>query len=110
MALIFDGYTITGGISPLFAPTNGSHGSVGGAPCDIKNCSGVGASWDPFSFEIPCDCQPAKGDWISASTTTILFIKVARIEYFLCNGNCHGTLTRPGFSLGVEVKTIKWVV
>ena len=110
MPLTFDGYTITGGVTPLFGSTDGSHGDLSGTPCTLKNQSGVGASFDPFSFEIPCDCQPQKGDTIKIRATTILLIDITTIEWNLCGGQCRGSKTGPGFALGLEIKFLTWVV
>ena len=110
MGLTFDGYTITGGISPIFGSTDGSHGDLAGTRCTLKNQAGVGASWDPFSFDIPCDCQPQAGDTIRVTARTVLFFDVSTIEWDLCGHKCIGSKTEPGFSLGLEIKSLKWVV
>jgi hypothetical protein len=110
MALTFDGYTFTGGISPLFFPTNSSHGSIDGVPCSLQSSAGAGISWDPFSIDIPCDCPPQPGDWIEITATTLLFIDITRVTFFLCGGRCTGSFTSPGFSIGLEIKHLKWSV
>ena len=110
MALTFDGFTITGGITPISFPTDSSRGSVGGVRCSLVDSAGVGISWDPFAFDIPCDCVPQPGDWIEVSATTLLLIDITRVTYSLCGGNCTGSFTEPGFSVGLEVKHLKWKV
>ncbi len=110
MTLIFDGYTISGGVTPLFGTTDSSRGSIENRSCTIANQSGVGASFDPFSFDIPCDCQPQEGDTIEVTARTILFIDITTIRWSLCGGECVGSTTEAGFSLGLEIKNLKWRV
>ncbi|MEA2574485.1 MAG: hypothetical protein QOH93_1783 [Chloroflexia bacterium] len=110
MALTFNGYTITGGVTPLFGATGGSHASVGGVKCTLKNESGVGFSFDPFSIEIPCNCAPQAGDTIEVTARTILVVDVTTVRWNLCGGECRGETTDPGFAVGLEIKSLKWVV
>jgi len=110
MALTFDGFTISGGITPIYGTTGSSRGTIKGKKCSIANQSGIGASFDPFSFEIECDCEPQAGDTIEVIARTILFIDITTIKWSLCGGSCSGESTGPGFSFGLEIKKLKWRV
>jgi hypothetical protein len=107
MSITFNGVTLTVG-APFY--DNKSVGHVGGLPCDVAKQGGFGVALDPFWFEIPCDCQPAAGDTIEMSATTILLIDVTTITWDLCGHECKGHSTSPGVSLGLEHKKLKWVV
>jgi hypothetical protein len=110
MSLTFDGFTISGGITPLFGTTDNSQGRLGGTSCTITQESGIGISFDPFSIEIPCECTPQTGDTITATVVTILLLDITTIEWNLCGGECRGSETAPGFAIGAEVKRLKWAV
>jgi hypothetical protein len=114
MPITFDGYTLTGGVTPLFGSTASSHGEANGIKCTLQRQSGVGASFDPFSVTFEgkgCDdCIPQAGDWIEVSATTILAVDVTTYRWSLCGGTCKGEKTQLGFSLGLEIKFLKWIV
>ncbi len=107
MSITFNGITLTVG-----APFNAdrSFGRAGGMRCRVADTGGLGASLDPFWFEIPCECLPQPGDTITVDASTILFFDVTTIEWNLCGGECRGRSTSPGFSLGLEIKRVRWVV
>lgn len=114
MPLTFDGYTITGGVVVASGATDSSNGSVGGVKCSLKNSTSLGASWDPFSLTIEgegCDnCVPGPGDWITATAGTLLALDITTYEWWLCGGRCRGKKTQIGFALGLEIKSLKWIV
>lgn len=89
---------------------NSSRGSIENRTCTITNQSGAGASIDPFSFDIPCDCQPQEGDTIEVSARSIFFFDITTIRWRLCGGECTGKKTEPGFSFGLEIKFLRWRV
>lgn len=108
MGLSFDGITLSGGVTPLYG-TNGT-GSISSKKCDLVHDAGAGIALDPFSFDIPCDCQPQQGDTIEVTARTILLMDITTVRWNLCGGQCRGSMTEPGFSLGLEIKNLKWKV
>jgi len=107
MPITFNGVTITVG-APFYG--DASIARAGGRKCTVKDQGGVGAAIDPFWFEIPCECEPQPGDTIEMSATTILLVDVTTIRWDLCGHKCRGEHTGPGFSIGLEIKRLKWVV
>ncbi|HEX6751137.1 MAG TPA: hypothetical protein VF092_27855 [Longimicrobium sp.] len=107
MSITFNGVSLSVG-----APFNAdkSVGSVGGRGCHVVSGGGLGISLDPFWFEIPCDCPPQQGDTIVVESTTILFIDITEITWSLCGGQCTGSSSDVGISLGLDIKKLKWVV
>jgi hypothetical protein len=112
MPLTFDGHTITGGIVVASGATDSSHGSAGGVKATLKSVTSLGASIDPFNVDFEGDgcnnCVPGPGDWITATAGTIVAIDITTWEWSLCGGRCRGRKTTVGFSLGLEIKNLKW--
>lgn len=107
MSIRFNGFTLTVG-APIY---DGFHvGWTAGKPCRRVQSGGLGASLDPFWFEIPCDCAPQTGDTIRVRARTFGFFDITTIEWNMCGGRCKGHRTSPGFSLGLELKEVRWVV
>jgi hypothetical protein len=111
MALTFNGLTLTGGVTPLFGSNDLlSRGRIAGRRCFIDQESGIGISFDPFSFEIPCDCQPQPGDTIEVISRSILLVDVTTIRWSLCGGECEDEKTEVGLCIGLEGKRLRWRV
>jgi hypothetical protein len=110
MPLTFKGYTLTGGVGVAGGASTLIRGSLDGRECVLEQAGATGISFDPFSFEIPCNCQPQPGDTIVVTTVTFLFVDFTSVEYNLCGGQCRGSFRKIGLALGVEVKRLKWRV
>jgi hypothetical protein len=108
MPITFNGFTISLGI--VLASGATGVGRASGRKCEITKDSGVGASLDPFSIEIPCDCAPQPGDTIEISATTFLLIDRTTVRYNMCGGECTGEFTDTGISFGLEIKRLVWKV
>jgi hypothetical protein len=97
----FNGAYITlGPVSGGFA-----QGDDGNNHFRLSGSGAFGISLNAFSFSIPCECARfQKGDYITVSSTTILFATQMRISYRLCGGPCSGSLTywTGGLGLGIS--------
>lgn len=114
MSLTFDGHTISGGVILASGATESSKGAVGGVKATLKSVTSLGASIDPFTVTFDgegcANCVPGPGNWITATAGTILALDITTWEWSLCGGRCRGKKTTVGFSLGLEIKNLKWVV
>jgi hypothetical protein len=115
MPIVFEGQSLTGGVFIVSGASDTlTHANVDGVPCNMNDPTCVGAAFKPFSVKLEGDgcngCVPQKGDWIHVSSVTILLVAFTTYEWFLCGGKCHGSMTRPGFALGLEIEFATWKV
>ncbi len=112
---VFDGVTLTLGIG-LGAAANQTvrRADIDGRKAKLKDVGGIGISLDPFRFVLECDhdgpCELQAGDTIEVRASSIFLVDVTTIKWNLCGGKCRGEKTELGFSLGLEIKGLKWVI
>ena len=104
----FSGITFSGGGGPLFGTL--ALGKYGPLRIDLVSDFGFGISLDPFSFDIPCSCEPQRLDTIKLTSVTLGFFDITFIEWNLCMGECRGSSLQFGLSLGLDVKFLTWKV